>query len=221
MNAPTTPPNRAPSPTTPQQHLSTGMRAGYAILGVAALAFAIALLSSFFLSGYVWTFTLYIFVVVALLVLGISDILSATSHPEAPEGLRTLRLILGVLILIFAFVALADVYFAFLVLWIFVGLGLLFQGLFLLAGVGGSVHLESWQRGMGSALGVLDILLAFLVLLIPLFAFVFVGVLVAFGVVVAGVYLLTMASTGVTKPLPTMMNVPGFPPMGGTGAGPQ
>ena len=213
---PTSTPASPSSPTATQQ-VSTGMRAAYALLGVLAFAFSIALLASFFLSGYVWTFTLYIFVVVALLVMGISDIVAGTSPSEAPSGLRTLRLILGILIIIFAFFALIDVYFAFIVLWIFVGLGLLFQGFFLLAGVGGSNQLEGWQRGLGTGLGVIDIILAFLVLIVPVFAFIFVGVLIAIAVIMAGVYLLSIASTGVKRPMPQMFNVPGFTPPGGMG----
>lgn len=207
---------------TDVQHLSSGMRTAYALLGVVALIFAVLLLASPFLSGYFATFVLYIFVVVALLVMGISDIVASTSTPEANSGLRTLRLILGVLIILFAFVALIDVYFAFIVLWIFVGLGLLFQGMFLLFGVGASNQLEGWQRGMGTALGVIDIIFAFLVLLLPVFAFILVWILIAVAVIAAAIYLFTIASSGVKRPMPQMFNVPGLmPPTGGMGGGPM
>ena len=215
MQPTTTPAGTAPSNNV--QHLTSGMRSAYALLGVAALVFAVLLLASPFLNGYFATFVLYIFVVIALLVMGISDIVAGTSAAEANQGLRTLRLILGILIIIFAFVALIDIYFAFVVLWIFVGLGLLFQGFFLLAGVGGSNQLEGWQRGMGTALGVIDIIFAFLVLLIPVFAFILVWFLIAIAVIAAAIYLFTIASSGVKKPMPQMFNVPGFSPPGGSG----
>jgi uncharacterized membrane protein HdeD (DUF308 family) len=214
---PTSPTATTAKPTE-VQHLTSGMRTAYALLGVVALVFAVILLASPFLSGYFATFVLYIFVVIALLVMGISDIVASTSTPEASSGLRTLRLILGVLIILFAFVALIDVYFAFVVLWIFVGLGLLFQGMFLLFGVGASDQLEGWQRGMGTALGVIDIVFAFLVLLIPVFAFILVWILIAVAVIAAAIYLLTIASSGVKRAMPQIFNVPGLmPPTGGTG----
>lgn len=210
-----------PSTSTKEvQRVSTGTRAAYALLGVVAIAFAVALLVSPFFNGWVMTFTLWIFVVVALLAMGISDIVAGTSPSEAPSGLRTLRLILGVFIIIFAFVALLSAYFAFVVLWIFVGLGLLFQGFFLLAGVGASTQLEGWQRGLGTGMGVIDIILAFLVLLLPVFAFILVAVLIAIAVIAAAIYLFGIASSGVKRPLPSLLNVPGFtPPMGGQGGG--
>lgn len=217
MQTPSATPSAAASPT-PVQHLSSGMRTAYGLLGVVALVFAVLLLASPFLNGYFATFVLYIFVVVALLVMGISDIVSGTSTAEANSGLRTLRMILGIFIIIFALVALIDIYFAFLVLWIFVGLGLLFQGMFLLMGVGMSNQLEGWQRGMGTALGVIDIIFAFLVLLIPVFAFILVWILIAVAVIAAAVYLLGIASSGVKRPMPQMFNVPGLmPPTGGMG----
>ncbi len=200
------------------QHLSSGMRTAYALLGVVAVVFAVLLLVSPFLSGYFATFVLYIFVVIALLVMGFSDIMAGTSAAEASSGLRTLRLILGVLIVIFAFVALIDIYFAFVVLWIFVGLGLLFQGMFLLFGVGASNQLEGWQRGMGTALGVIDIVFAFLVLLVPVFAFILVWFLIAVAVIAAAAYLFAIASSGVKRPMPQLFDVPGLmPPTGGAG----
>lgn len=203
---------------TDVQHLSSGMRTAYALLAVVATAFAVLLLASPFLNGYFATFVLYIFVVIALLAMGISDIVASTSTPEANSGLRTLRLMLGVLIIIFAFVALIDVYFAFVVLWIFVGLGLLFQGMFLLFGVGASTQLEGWQRGMGTALGVIDVIFAFLVLLLPVFAFILVWFLIAVAVIAAAIYLFSIASSGVKRPMPQIFNVPGLmPPTGGSG----
>ncbi|MEM0129342.1 MAG: hypothetical protein QXG65_04180 [Thermoplasmata archaeon] len=206
-----------PSPTNAPfaQHVPGGIRVAYAVLGIIAMAFAIALLASFFASGFVWTLTLYVFAVVALLAMGVADIVSATSHAEAPSGIRTLRLILGVIIIIFAFVALVDIRFALLAVWVFVSVGLLFQGLFLVAGVGASTHLEGWQRGVASALGVIDIVLAFFAILVPVFAFVFVGFLIAIAAIAVAIYFLTIASTGVRRPMPPVLTIPGFPPMGG------
>ncbi len=209
------------APGAPVQHLSKGMRTGYGILGIVAVAFAGLLLFSTFTTGYFATFVLYLFAVLALLSLGTADIVSAMSPHEAPGGLRTVRLILGVLILIFAFIALVDIRVAFVVVWIFVALGLLFQGLFLVGGVGASEHLEGNVRGLGIALGVIDIAFAFVVILIPPLALYLVLLLIAIAVLAAAVYLFTIASTGVKKPLARLaMAVPGLPPSVGGGMGP-
>ncbi len=222
MNATASAPgNSSPASTGPAQHLSNGMRTGYGALGVVAIAFAALLLFSAFRTGYFASFVLYLFAVVALLALGTSDIVAAMSPHEAPSSLRTLRLVLGVLILVFAFVALVDIRFAFVVIWVFVGLGLLFQGLFLIGGVGASQQIEGNLRGLGIALGVIDIALAFVVILIPALALYLVLFLIAIALVAASVYLFTIASTGVKRPLPRLrVDVPGFPPSIGGGMTP-
>lgn len=212
------PPAASMAAPTPTQRLSSGMRAVYAGLGVVALATAALIVASAFIGG--WLIFLWAFVIVALLTMGISDIAASTSSVEAPQGLRTLRLVLGIIIILFAFIAVFSVFFALTLLWIFVGLGLLFQGMFLLMGVGASNQLEGWQRGMGTALGVIDVIFAFLVLLLPVFAFILVWILLTVAVLAAAIYLLGIASSGVKRPLPVMMNVPGFmPPVGGMGGG--
>lgn len=220
MNATPTP--SSPPQPTEVQHLSQGMRAGYGLLGIVLIAFAGILLASPFIHGYVFAATLWLFAVLALLAMGISDIVASTSQPEAPEGLRMLRLLLGVLVIIFAFVAALSFSFALLVIWIFIGLGLLFQAIFLLAGVGGSNQLPEWQRGFGVGLGVVELVLAFLVLLFPVFAFTLAWILISISAITVAIYLLGVASTGVKKPLPVMMGMPGFanPPMGGTPGAP-
>ncbi|MGI0140515.1 MAG: hypothetical protein ACREBT_05145 [Thermoplasmata archaeon] len=213
-----------PRATSPKevQHLSEGMRTGYAILGIILIALAALVIASPFLSGYVFFATVWVFAVAALLLMGIADLTAATSQTEAPEGIRTLRMIFGVLIIIFAFIAAIDFQFAFVVVWIFVGLGLLFQAFYLLAGVGGSNMLPDWQRNAGVGLGVIELIMAFLVLLFPIFAFTLVWLLVSIGALMLAFHLLSTASSGVKRPLAPMMGVPGFsnPPMGGLGGAP-
>ncbi|MFZ0699554.1 MAG: hypothetical protein WAN74_05140 [Thermoplasmata archaeon] len=202
----------------PMEHVGGGMRVAYLLLGILAFVFALALLVSFFWQGIFAAWVLYIFVVVSLLLMGIFDIVSGSSGGDPSQsGMRSLRVILGVFILIFAFVALFSVYFAFTVLWIFVGLGLFFQGIFLLAGIGAAGQLPQWQRGLGSALGVLDLILAFLVLLIPGIALILVALLIAIAGFAAGVTFFSIGLTGEKRPFEMPMGVPGFPPMGGPG----
>lgn len=205
----------APARTEP---VGKGMRAGYFALGILAFAFALALLASFFWRGIFALSVLYIFVVASLLLMGIFDIVSGSEGGDpALSRMRSLRVVLGVFILIFAFVALFSVYFALTVLWVFVGFGLFFQGIFLIAGIGAASPLPPWQRGLGSTLGAVDLVLAFLVLLIPGLAFILVAFLIALAGFVAGVTFLTIGVTGERKPFDMPLNVPGFPPMGGPG----
>ena len=206
---------------SPAQRLSSATRAGYAALGVVTIALAALLLVSAFGAGIFASLVLYVFAVVALFTLGASDIVAAMSPHEAPSGLRTLRLVLGALILIFGVVALLDIRFAFVVIWVFVGLGLLFQGFFLIGGVGASPQIDGTLRGLGIALGVIDVALAFVVIVIPALALYLVLLLIAVALVMASIYLFTIASTGVKRPLPRLsVDVPGFPPSIGGGAAP-
>jgi uncharacterized membrane protein HdeD (DUF308 family) len=194
------------------------MRVAYILLGILAFVFGVALLVSFFWQGIFALWVLYIFVVVSLLLMGIFDIVAGSQGgDEAMSGLRTLRVILGVIIIIFAFVALFSVYFALAVLWIFVGIGLFFQGIFLLAGIGAAGQLPGWQRGLGSALGVIDLILAFLVLLIPGLAFILVALFIAIAGFVIGAACFTIGISGEKTPFIMPMSIPGFPPMGGMG----
>lgn len=194
------------------------MRAAYIVLGIVALIFAIALLTSFFSHGIFAAWVLYVFVVVSLLLMGIYDVASATG-PAVPGqvDLRGFRLALGIFVILFAFVALFSAFFAFFILWVFVGVGLFFQGFFLLAGIGATGPLPDWQRGLGSALGVIDIILAFLVLLIPGLALFLVGFFIAIAGFVAAVTFFSIGMTGEKKPFQMPMEIPGFPPMGGPG----
>ncbi len=209
------------SPAAKVESVGGGMRVAYILLGILAFVFGVALLVSFFWQGIFALWVLYIFVVVSLLLMGIFDIVSGSAPgDEAQSGLRTLRVILGVIIIIFAFVALFSVYFALTILWIFVGIGLLFQGIFLLAGIGAAGQLPEWQRGLGSALGVIDLILAFLVLLIPGLAFILVALFIAIAGFVIGVTCFTIGVSGEKKPFLNALNVPGFPPMGGGMGGP-
>lgn len=209
----------SPGSATPakMEHVGEGMRAAYVVLGVLALVFAVVLLVSVFSQGIFAAWVLYIFVVISLLLMGIYDIVSATSGAGARSELRGFHLGLGIIILIFAFVALYSAYFAFTVLWIFVGLGLFFQGFLLIAGIGAAGPLPDWQRGLGSALGVIDLILAFLVLLIPGIALVLVALLIAVSGFVAGVTFFTIGVSGEKKPFEMPVAIPGFPPMGGPG----
>lgn len=192
------PPVGSSAPTGPVlQHLGPLWRAAYVLLGVVALAVAALLLLSFEFA----TFALWLFVVVALFALGLFDILSSQNAREASAAVRTWRLVLGVLILGFAFLALFDLLYAFLLLTILVGVGLLFQGLYLLVGVGRSGHLTDWQRNLGTALGAIDIVLAFLVLAFPILAFVLVWVLIALAVIVAAIHFLATGLSGVRRPI--------------------
>ncbi len=207
--------NASPEPV---EHVGGGMRVAYVLLGILAFVFAVALLVSFFWQGIFAAWVLYVFVVVSLLLMGIFDIMSGSSGGDpAMAGMRTLQVILGVFVLIFAFVALVDIRFAFLALWVLVGLGLLFQGIFLLAGIGAAGPLPGWQRGLGSALGVIDLILAFLVLLIPGLALVLVALLISIAGFVAAATFFSIGVSGEKRPFAMAMNVPGFPPMGGPG----
>lgn len=109
-------------------------------------------------------------VIIALFVVGVTNLISGAVRAEGEStGLRAARLAIGVIVLALGVVAIWPVAFgttiagwsAFTFLWVIIAAAFSLEGIFLIL-VGLAPRLESWQRALAIALGV--VVLAFAVL---------------------------------------------------------
>ncbi|MGD0719336.1 MAG: hypothetical protein ABSA15_07160, partial [Thermoplasmata archaeon] len=162
----------ASATATVRESLSGGARAAYLVIGAVVFVLAILLLYSGLStinggSGYFAMGFLQWLVIIALFLIGISNVISGVGEAEgASRSHRGVRIAIGVIVIILAIIALLPVAFnttiagltALTFLWIVVGVALTLEGIFLIL-VGLVPELERWQRALSITLGV--IVLAF------------------------------------------------------------
>jgi uncharacterized membrane protein HdeD (DUF308 family) len=109
---------------------------------------------------------------------------------------------LGILALIFAGLVMAYPGFATWIITIFIGIALLFVGGASIA-QGFSGNESGWRRAFLIGVGALLIIIGIMVLVSPLFGAVFAGFVIAIGLLIAGIQMITAGATGSRLNIPS------------------
>src|SRR4029079_3529025 len=151
------------------------------ILSIYALAFpAVTLLA------------LLVTLAVILFIVGIEKIITGIFLP-IKEKWATIGL--GILVLIFAGLAIAFPEAAALIVTIFVGIGLIFNGCArIVEGISGR-H-SGWAKFFLIGVGILSIVIGTVVLASPIFGAVFVGLIIAIGLLITGIQMIAVGAAG-------------------------
>jgi uncharacterized membrane protein HdeD (DUF308 family) len=145
------------------------------------------------------TFVAVVFILaIILFVVGIERIISGIFLQV--RG-RWTMIGLGILALIFAGLVMAYPGFASWIISIFIGIALLFVGGARIA-QGFSGHESGWRRAFLIGVGILLIIIGIIVLVSPLFGMVFAGFVIAIGLLIAGIQMITVGATGRGKMIP-------------------
>jgi uncharacterized membrane protein HdeD (DUF308 family) len=146
------------------------------------------------------TFVAVVFILaVILFVVGIERIISGIFLRV--KG-RWTMIGLGILALIFAGLVMAYPGFASWTISIFIGIALLFVGGASIA-QGFSAGESGWRRAFLIGVGVLLIIIGIIVLVSPLFGAVFAGFVIAIGLLIAGIQMITAGATGRKLDMPS------------------
>lgn len=201
----------ASASATITESLDGGSRALYGIFGAICLLIAISLLYSGLNyglnggSGYFAIGFLQWLVIIALFVIGLSNLVSGASAAEgSSSAYRGIRAAIGVLVIILAILAILPVafnttvggYTALTFLWIVVGLALTLEGIFLLV-VGMVPELPGWIRGVSVLFGIIVLVFGILALIYPAFGPVLVWLIISIALLAVGIRLLVVAAAGI------------------------
>ena len=151
------------------------------ILSIYALAFpAVTLLA------------LIVVLAIILFIVGIEKIITGIFLPV--KG-KWATIGLGILVLIFAGLAISFPEATALIVTIFVGIGLIFNGCArIVEGISGK-H-SGWAKFFLIGVGILSIVIGTVVLASPLFGAVFVGLIIAIGLLITGIQLIAVGAAG-------------------------
>jgi uncharacterized membrane protein HdeD (DUF308 family) len=141
--------------------------------------------------------TIY-FLGIILFIIGIEKIISGIFLHIRNRG-ATIGL--GILVLIFSILVMAFPGFATWIIVIFVGIALLFAGGASIA-QGFSGKESGWKRAFLIGVGALLIIIGIMVIVSPLFGAAFAGFVIAIGLLIAGIEMITAGATG------RRMNIP-------------
>jgi uncharacterized membrane protein HdeD (DUF308 family) len=145
------------------------------------------------------TFVAVVFILaIILFVVGIERIISGIF---LRRGGRWTMIGLGILALIFSVLVMAYPGFASWIISIFIGVALLFVGGASIA-QGFSGGQSGWRRAFLIGTGALLIIIGIIVLVSPLFGMVFAGFVIAIGLLIAGIQMITAGATGTTMNIP-------------------
>jgi len=191
--------------------LGSGSRALYGIIGAICLIIAVSLLYSGLNyglnggSGYFAKAFLQWMVILALFVIGLGNLFSGASRAEgASSSSRGVRVAIGVIVIILAFLAILPVafnttvggYTALTLLWIVVGLALTLEGIFLVV-VGMVPELPGWFRGLSILLGLVVLIFGILALIYPAFGPILVWLVISIALLAVGIRSLVIAAAGI------------------------
>ena len=136
---------------------------------------------------------------IILLIVGIEKIISGIFLPIKGRGAS---IGLGILVLIFAGLVIAFPGFATWIITVFIGIALLFGGAASIA-EGFSGKESGWKRAFLIGVGALLIIIGIIVLVSPVFGAAFAGIVVAIGLLIAGIQIIVAGTTGRRLNLPT------------------
>ncbi len=144
----------------------------------------------------------------AILFLGLSAIAQGIAALKLPTWLRVLQVIFGVASLGIGALYFVDPVFGLVFSTFLFGFGLAFTG-FALISSSATPGLPGWAQGLKSAIGVLEILFGFIVVLFPGFGLVVLWIFMGVSLLLAGVELLLMGSaTPESKAHPQAVTTP-------------
>lgn len=162
-----------------------GVEIGLGVLVVILSIYALAFPAAAFV-GIVWILAIILFFV------GIERIIVGIFLPQRSKW-ATIGL--GILMLIFAGLAVAYPVSAAFVIIIFIGVALLFGGIARLV-EGFSGHRSGWQRFFLIGAGILMIAISIAVMVSPAFGAVFAGILIAIALLITGFQMIAAGATG-------------------------
>ena len=129
---------------------------------------------------------------IILLIVGIEKIITGIFLPV--KG-RWATIGFGILVLIFAGLAISFPVATALVATVFVGIGLIFNGCArIVEGISGK-H-SGWAKFLLIGVGVLSIIIGAIVLASPLFGAVFIGIIIAIGLLITGIQMIAVGVAG-------------------------
>lgn len=158
---------------------------GLGIIVVILAIYALAYPGDTFVS-FVWILGIILFIV------GIDRLLTGIFLPIRGRG-ATIGL--GVLVLIFAGLVIAFPVFATWIITVFIGIALLFAGAASIV-QGFSGKESGWKKAFLIGVGALLIVIGVMVLVSPYFGAVFAGIVVATGLLIAGIEMIVAGATG-------------------------
>jgi uncharacterized membrane protein HdeD (DUF308 family) len=162
-----------------------GVQIGLGVLVVILSIYALAFPAAAFV-GIIWILAIVLFFV------GIEKIITGIFLPQRSKW-ATIGL--GVLVLIFAGLAIAYPGATAFVVIIFIGVALLFGGIARLV-EGFSGHRSGWQRAALIGVGILLIIISIAVMVSPMFGAVFAGILIAIALMITGFQMIAAGATG-------------------------
>jgi uncharacterized membrane protein HdeD (DUF308 family) len=162
------------------------------ILSIYALTFPVAAFAS-----------VIVIVAVILFILGIEKIIAGIFFHIKGRGAS---IGLGILILIFAGLVIAYPLWAGWIITIFIGIALLFGGSASIV-EGFSGRESGWKRAFLIGVGALLIIIGIITLVSPIFGMAFAGIVIAIGLLIAGIEMVTAGATGSRLNLPSRDNV--------------
>ncbi len=165
---------------------------GLGIIVVILAIYALAYPGATFVS-LVWILGIILFIV------GIERVIAGIFLPI--KG-RWASIGLGIVVLIFAGLVIGYPVFATWIITIFIGIALLFAGGASIA-QGFSRKESGWKRAFRIGVGALLIVIGIMVLVSPVFGAVFAGIVVATGLLIAGIQMIVAGATGKRLNLPT------------------
>jgi uncharacterized membrane protein HdeD (DUF308 family) len=158
---------------------------GLGIIVVILAIYALAYPGATFVS-LIWIFGIILFIV------GIGRIIAGIFLPI--EG-RWASIGLGIVVLIFSGLVIGYPVFATWIITIFIGIALLFAGAASIA-QGFSSKESGWKRAFRIGVGALLIIIGIMVLVSPVFGAQFAGIVVATGLLIAGIQMIVAGATG-------------------------
>ena len=162
-----------------------GLQIGFGILVVILSIYALAYPGAAFVS-------LVLILGIILFIVGIEKIVSGIFLPIKGRG-ATIGL--GILVLIFAGFVIAFPGFATWIITIFIGIALLFGGAASIA-QGFSGRESGWKKAFLIGVGALLIIIGIMVLVSPVFGAQFAGIVIAIGLLIAGIQMIAVGATG-------------------------
>lgn len=136
---------------------------------------------------------------IILFIVGIEKIIAGIFLPIRGKGAS---IGLGILVLIFAGLVIAFPEFATWMITIFLGIALLFGGAASIAQAFSGKE-SGWRKAFLLGVGALLIIIGIIVLVSPLFGMVFAGFVIAIGLLIAGIQMITAGATGRKLDMPS------------------
>jgi uncharacterized membrane protein HdeD (DUF308 family) len=162
-----------------------GVQIGLGVLVIILSIYALVFPAAAFLS-IVWILAIILFFI------GIEKIITGIFLPQRSKW-ATIGL--GILVLIFAGLAIAYPGAAAFVVIIFIGVAMLFGGIARLV-EGFSGHRSGWQRAFLIGVGILLIIISIAVMVSPMFGAVLAGIIIAIGLLITGFQMVAAGFTG-------------------------